>query len=392
MFGLGEPIAQSALRRGTDPDIALNLVEALGCTAIREWIHITTVLEDPMTPKAEAVQLYTYVLNRLKDMDVEITGMSHCWFLAGLEKDKYKSGSMYHRDLSSGSKYMQTLEMMEQSWATMAALFPQVTQWEVGNEWNLDMFLHPVDWKNGEEGFSPEEQMDIAVDMMYFSAKGIRRGNPAAKVVSFAPAITQPNLGGHRVDFVPPGYGIAKAFIDIYSRIHSGKFWSTNTDDFFDMVAWHPYLQTHIAPQEIQSQYPATTHYLPMEGMDAHWKAMNDFVYDIMVKNGDGHKKVLLSEMGFTDWGDSIIEQEQVRMTQQLFELINSMPYVKTIHYFRLYAPEAKEVSPNFQVLAEIYFGLFIMKNGTPIAREKARILQKIYGGKKELDCDSCCV
>ena len=29
------------------------------------------------------------------------------------------------------------------------------------------------------------------------SARGIRRGNPDAKIVSFAPAITQPNLSSH---------------------------------------------------------------------------------------------------------------------------------------------------------------------------------------------------
>lgn len=385
MFGLGEPITQTALRRGDDPEVALKLVEALGCTAIREWIHITTVLEDPTTPKPEAVKLYTYVLDRLKDMDVEITGMSHAWFLAGVTDSQHRSGSMYHRDLTEGSLYMQTLEMMEQSWATMAALFPQVTQWEVGNEWNLDMFLHPIGWKGGEEGFTPDEQMDIAVDMMYFSAKGIRRGNPDAKVVSFAPAITQPDLGGHKADFVPSGYGIAKAFTDIYSRIRSGDFWSTNTDDYFDMLAWHPYLQTHITPREIQGEYPATTHYMPMEGMDSHWKFMNDFVYDIMVRNGDGHKKVLLSEMGFTDWGIPEVEEAQIRMTEELFELVKTMPYIKTIHFFRLYAPEAKDIGELFSVLAEIYFGLFIMKDGKLVPREKARVLQKIYGGTNAL-------
>ena len=384
MFGLGEPISLGAIRRGESPDKALKLVEALGCTAFREWIHLTAVLENPTTPDPRALEIFTYVLNRLQEMDIEITGMSHSWFLAGDEIIPCNNG-MYHRDLSSGSLYMQTLRMLETSWRTMSKLFPQVSQWEVGNEWNLDMFLHPIGWHDGESGFDPEEQMDIAVDMMYFSARGIREGNPNAKVVSFAPAIVQPHLGGHSMDYVPAHYGIAKAFSDIYSRIRSGRFWSNLTDDYFDMVAWHPYLQTHIAPRDISDQYPATDHYLPMEGMDSHWKLMNDFIYDIMVKNGDGHKKVLLSEMGFTDWGDDAIAEKQVEMTEQMFDLIQTMPYVQTIHYFRLYAPEPKNIGPLFHVLAEIYFGLFIQQDEKLIPREKAYCLQRIYGGKGEL-------
>ncbi len=69
----------------------------------------------------------------------------------------------------------------------MVSLFPQVSQWEVGNEWNINAFLQPDGFLDSDmsEPFSPEEKLDIAVDLMYFAAKGIRRANPNAKVVSF---------------------------------------------------------------------------------------------------------------------------------------------------------------------------------------------------------------
>ena len=45
------------------------------------------------------------------------------------------------------------------------------------------------------------EKMDIAVDMQYFAAQGVRAGNPKAKVASFAPALSTPGLGGDMPDF-----------------------------------------------------------------------------------------------------------------------------------------------------------------------------------------------
>ena len=75
---------------------------------------------------------------------------------------------------------MQALHMLEESWYTMVSLFPQVAQWEVGNEWNINAFLQPEGFLEGDmsKPFTPDEKLDIAVDMMYFAAKGVRRANP----------------------------------------------------------------------------------------------------------------------------------------------------------------------------------------------------------------------
>ena len=386
IYGLGEPISMVALSGGIDPMEALDRVEALGATAFREWMHIPVVLTSPTEVKPEALTVYTKVLDRLKAMDVEITGMSHMWFLAG-EELKSSNNAMYPRDLTPGSLYMQTLELLEQSWCTMAKTFPQVTQWEVGNEWNLDQFLHPLGWKPGALGFSEDEKMDIAVDLMYFSAKGIRRGNPDAKVVSFSPAVTQPNLGGHSAAiYYPPSYGIALALSKVYERIKSGDFWSDQTDDFFDLVAIHPYMLTQIMPMAASNDYPAERRFFRTEEVDAGWRAPIDMVYTVMTMNGDGKKQMLLTEMGFSDWQIPGLDEKQAAMQEDLFEFIKTMPYVKTIHSFRLYAPKPEEVDEGFLPMGEVCFGMFQKdENGKYQPRKKAFVLQKIYGGTKEL-------
>lgn len=386
IFGLGEPVGMAALENGQDPDVALDLIEAIGVTAFREWMHIPVVLKNPTEVKEDALAVYTKVLNRLKAMDVEVTGLSHRWFLAGDELVN-SNDSMYSRDLTPGSLYMRTLEMLEQSWCTLAAAFPQVEQWEVGNEWNTDTFLHPVGWQVGQPGFSEDEKMDIAVDLMYFSARGIRRGNPKAKVVSFSPAVAQPNLGSRSAVFCPPGYGIALAFCKVYERIKSGNFWSTNTDDYFDMLAWHPYLLTHMMPMAACEDYPATRRFFRMEDVGAQWRSINDMVYTIMTMNGDGNKKVLLTEMGFSDWGMAELEERQALMQEQMFEMVKTMPYVKTIHVFRLCtSEELGEDDGQFNPVAERCFGLFRhLSDGTFQPMRKAYVYQKICGGTKEL-------
>ena len=209
-FGVGEPLIQRQRDQGIDAAAYLDLVAGLGCTAYRSWMHITEILDDPSTPNPEAVAQHAKLLDRAAELDIEVTGMSHEWFLpAGC---KQRSGhAMPKRDLTPGSLYMRALEMLEESWCTMAKTFPQVKIWEIGNEWNLNAFLHPDGFLDSDmsKPFTADEKMDIAVDMQYFAARGICRANTGAMVTSFAPALSTPGLGGDMPDFLPVMYGVA---------------------------------------------------------------------------------------------------------------------------------------------------------------------------------------
>ena len=113
-FGVGEPLIQRQHDQGIDAPAYLDLVKGLGCSAFRNWMHITEILEDPCTPDQKEVEAHTRLLERARELDIEVTGMSHEWFLPEgcLQK---KGHAMPARDLTEGSLYMQALEMLEES-------------------------------------------------------------------------------------------------------------------------------------------------------------------------------------------------------------------------------------------------------------------------------------
>ncbi|MDO5336750.1 MAG: hypothetical protein Q4E89_04715 [Eubacteriales bacterium] len=385
-YGIGEPLIQREQDTGVSAEEYLNLVKAVGCTAYRSWMHLTEILKDPVTPNEKAVQAHTRLLNRAVELNLEVTGMSHEWFLP--EGCRQRMGhAVPKRDLTEGSLYRQTLDMLEQSWFTMVSLFPQVAQWEIGNEWNINAFLQPDGFLDSDMShpFTPDEKLDIAVDLMYFAAKGVRRANPCARVVCFSPALSTPWLGGDLPDYLPPMYGIAWTLDKIYSRIKSGRFWSENTDDYFDMVAWHPYqMSTNQAERDADL-------FLHIEEPDFLWKDYNDAAYRVMCKYGDGHKQVILTEVGFTDCGSAELERKQAEYTKRILQIASGLPYVRTIYNFRLLNETGmlkKQGIESNQIggLAEVYFGFFEEPDQGCRPRLKAKVLKEATGSKEDLE------
>ena len=54
-YGMGEPLIQRERDTGVMAAEYLDLVKAVGCTAYRSWMHLTDLLEDPVTPNEEKV-------------------------------------------------------------------------------------------------------------------------------------------------------------------------------------------------------------------------------------------------------------------------------------------------------------------------------------------------
>ena len=87
----------------------------------------------------------------------------------------------------------------------------------------------------GTGGFTDEEQYTVVTDYMYYASKGIKKGNPNAKCV--APGIAPIGLSA---------LVVKNFYEDIYTYIESGnapygEVKSTNPDDYFDYLCWHPY-------------------------------------------------------------------------------------------------------------------------------------------------------
>lgn len=142
-YGMGEPLIQREGNAGVMAAEYLDLIRAAGCTAYRFWMHLADILKDSTTPNREVYAAHKRLLDRVAELDLEVTGMSHECFLP--EGCKQRKGHvMPKRDLTEGSLYMQALHILEESWCTQAKLFPQVGNWEIGKEWNLNAFLHPA--------------------------------------------------------------------------------------------------------------------------------------------------------------------------------------------------------------------------------------------------------
>ena len=384
-FGIGEPLIQRQHDQGIDAPAYLTLVKALGCNAYRSWMHLTDLLLDPVTPKEEEVKLHKALLQKAAELDIEVTAMSHEWFLP--EGCLQRRGhAMPVRDLTPGSLYMQALEMLETSWYTMAKTFPEVKIWEVGNEWNLNAFLHPDGFLDSDMSrpFTADEKMDIAVDMMYFATRGIRRANPDAMVASFSPALSTPGLGGDMPDFLPVMYGVAWTLDKIYQRIVNGNFWSDDPDDYFDILAWHPYVFTN-------EDVPDADLFLNVDEPDQLWKSFNDAAYKVMKKYGDGHKQVILTEAGFTDLGDPVLEERYAEYNKKLLQIASELPYVRTLHNFRLLNENAMLKRGGIESnqiggLTEVYFGIFTDPEEGVKPRERAYAIREMTGSTADLD------
>lgn len=385
-YGVGEPLIQREIDDGISADKYLDLVAGMGCRAFRSWMHLTDILISPDMPNEKIVNMHRRLLHRAKELGLEITGMSHEWFLPEGCKQK-KGHAMPERDLSEGSLYMKSLHMLERSWYTMVSLFPEVDIWEIGNEWNLNAFLHPDGFLDTDMSspFTADEKMDIAVDMMYFASKGVHRANPKAKVASFSPALSTPGLGGDMPTFLPVMYGIAWTLDKIYSRIKSGNFWSVNTDDYFDLMAWHPYVMSTKSGIEDKDLF------LDITEPDNLWKDYNEAAYRVMCQYGDGHKEVLLTETGFTDCGNRELEELYATYNKKILGIAYELPYIRTLYNFRLLNENAmlkKSGIDENQIggLTEVYFGLFTDPSEGCQPRKRAFAIQKAAGGCADLE------
>lgn len=377
LYGIGEPVTLRAIKKEISAETALKLMDELGVAAMREWMPPGILLQDPCTPNEAACAAFDRTLNGCAGLDIEITGLGG-WYTPR-SFGWTDTSAMPPRDLAPASPYRQLLSDTEQAWETIARRFPQVKQWEVGNEWNFPLFLHPPGWKAGQASYSIEEAMLIACDLMFVSARGIRRGNRNAQVVSFSP--TPDGMGHYLPAGIPRAYGIAVALDWVYRIIEQGRSFSKSSDDYFDMVAWHPYLSTQMGYAPVSTQYPAVNLYATEDMPDALWKSYNDEAYNIMARHGDGHKKVLLTEFGFSDACNPQRELEQAALIPEVFRLLRQMPYVKSCHFFRLFEAEKDNAESNgvFTNASESKFGIIREPHHGYAWREKARVLQAVY-------------
>ncbi len=403
LYGFAEPFAGSGVQ-GFNSEIASELMGAIGAKTFRMWMTPTTlyagwnqvnVLPDEklaVIDKKVQILYQTYIDQVKKNGVEEITAMGNFFPRMPSTANGREGNFIPARDTSPDSEYMQFLHKYYLIWKAVATAFPDVDVWEVGNETNQITFLNYT----GSENDSPEVQFaklsDINADLLYYSAKAIREANPDATVITpgYAPAYEGiPSLG--------------RFLEELYQRIESGtmpagEVKSTNPDDYFDGVAWHPYDTVNGIVLTDKPDVEA-------------WKAANDAVFQVMEKHGDGEKEVWFTEFGYTmpvemldpasddckDQDRYLInekyytlnedsEQKHADWLELYFDTMKEMEYVHTCHFFRLNCSAHDAL---WNGVGEVMFGLFLEPDyeiGRGFyPRKKAFALQEIYGGKGDL-------
>jgi len=328
---------------------SIEIIKAMGLKSIRLWIHCDFIMSDANTFKEEELAQMKRIVADVQAAGIEVIGMNHHWFSGASDTMATPA-----RDMKEGSAYTKFLLNYDQTWYNLVKAFPEITMWEIGNEWNNDMFLHPYDYKTKGSIFTFSEKVNITTDMLYYGSRGIHRANPDALTV----------LGG-LVYVYETNFGNARNFLKkIYENITGGDYPSQNPDDYFQIACWHPYSQD--------------------SGMGEGWVQGNLEIYEV-IKEFEGHdKQVIFSELGYTDYGEETSDQKHAEdMKRAVGYIREKMPFVKRLHWFSLYNDRTNE---SWGGLKEVYFGLMEEPKEGFFAKEKGKAYQELAGGTGDLN------
>ncbi len=368
LFGIDEPISEGmpindnyevSQVSGFSLDATVHFVSALGAKSFRFRIP-QSFLATPYQYSASGYEYFKSAISKFHEKGVTNLIGNACLF------PQYTA---FHPDSASSAprpddpNYGEWLDAVSDMWEKLAKLFPEITKWEVGNESNSNTFFHPNGYQaiagslqEGSGGFTAEEQVTVVTDYMYYARKGIKKGNPNAECV-------MPGLAPLNGSFLAVQYFLA----DVYDYIKTGNapygtVKSTDPDDYFDYLGWHPYGTA-----------------------DEDWLDANNKIYQVAIDNGDEGKPVIFTEFGYSDGGVADRETVQIEYIKQAFEYMkNDMKYVETCCEFRLYTCA---YAANWGGQGEVYFGCIAEASGAKglSPRAKAYAIQEIFGGTGDL-------
>jgi hypothetical protein len=180
--------------------------------------------------------------------------------------------------------------------ATVVARYPYVQDWEVWNEENYEAFWH-----------DPDPAAYVALLKQVYPV--IKKANPNAVVV----------LGG--VGFLDPTNDMS----------YINGLYAAGAKDYFDVMNFHPYRQ----PKGPNDNYDyenvngQTGETLPQEIAS---------VKNVMDQNGDGAKKIWITEIGWQTAGDAraVSDATQAQYVQQTYQDVRAIPYVGALFFYKL--------------------------------------------------------
>ena len=332
MFGIheqpkvGENIGGQS-DNGVTPQLVADMCGALGVKSFRMLLHLSWVFdhdaEGNLIFKEDNLQNFKDYAALLTEKGVRNIMLTNAAYMYpyGYTRSHWKAVPEPGTEL-----YIKFMQQIEDSYKMLAAAFPDVTQFEVGNELNApkghnlckDGFR---DGATAEENapfiFTTSEQALVTADICYYANRGVKAANPKAKFVA-------PGL--YMVD-IPE----TKAYLSaIYDHVVSGKLPSTSMEGgkrklavdtdpshYFEYLNWHPYIH---------------------EGHTLSWLAMNESLYQIAVDHGDAGRKIIISEFGYFD---SYLERREELIADvcvpAIVALTERLQTIESVYMFRMF-------------------------------------------------------
>lgn len=342
-YGLGEVSyeLQPLLEPCTTYDYVSDVCGGFGVDSFRIWMSARYMVEresdsDKVFLNRNNVESIHKLCKALKDNGVtQILAMSSEFIYPfdytpttySCVPDPYYEKEFYERFLS----------IQEETWKIIAEEFKgEITYFEVINEPDQSEHgtIHKCGYRVGEKSknakyvYSIDEIARICMDINYYVNEGIKSVDENNKLLS-------PSLCGYTEskDYLEAFYRVIES-----KTIPSGRDYSdTNSDSYFDILNWHPYLLSEGATS-----------------MDETWVQLNDEIYEVAKKHGDG-KPVWFTELGFSDNGRYTPTEENL---SKAFELIDTkLSYVDTVMVFRitdLYKQDISAYENSFGMLRSI--------------------------------------
>ena len=382
LYGFFEPLWEKRANSTEDQikcfdlDVTIDLMAAMGCTSIRFYLPskiFEKLMVDYETGEVEVelnetlVEYFHEASEKLVANGIDCLVGESIVFPPFITNSGIGAGigslGVPHYGVDDAYEYW--MKGVSEAWKTLTKEFPEVTIWEMGNEFNTDPYFHPLTFNKETKtgGFSYSEKIATNLDYMYYANKGIMQGNPNA--VSLTPGYTSMgNMGSKELEYF---YG------DLYDGIKTGAYprvgdaKTTDTDDYFGGLAYHPY---------------------NFSGFEDSFVKYNNAIYDIVEKNGDIGKKVYFTEVGWYDDFSNVKIEKQTEAIRKLYAACEKeMWYVESCLYFRFYNCEY-DWSGGGAGNAEKTFGVFYEPTATQgfMPKTKALAMQEIFGGTGNLE------
>lgn len=377
-FGLCDP--SGSLGGGVDKAITNewlgDVVDVLGVKSFRLWVSLEGLFsvgkDNELSFKAGYLAKVHEYVDELKDGGVENFLFLNTTYL-------YPYGSAMRGydvpDVNEDEEdYLAFLKINAKAYGMMAREFPEIKNWETGNEPDLNGGgMHKYGYNSAADKkpylFSDEELTSIICDLSWYIRKEL-------KAVSKENRVALPGLSLY--------YDYDHDFFEgIYTAIESKtlpygtEFSDTDPDNYFDILDWHPYMNA-----DKVSMNPKTLNF--DEEKWEEWADMQIQRHEIAAKHGDAEKPAYFSEFGYTDIGAPYNGGVQNQIAENYIIALDiireRMPWVEVVFCFRATTLVYQEASNN---QTEENYGIFYNQddpeNGGR-AKPAARALADYFG------------